>query len=1493
MASKHTRFKATSLGVAIPIAGFITVSGLIWAGGFSVVLAQSEDGSTTGPTAAASPGAKSAKPGATPDGRVRLAMRGASWNKVLKRVARHGGMEVVMKSTPPGTFTCTDSDEHTIPDALRLVNRQLEPLGFRAIQQGKFLVLLNLDGLRSGYNSPSFVRFPKANSPATAGQSPPTLQPETLPPGAPPLPTWEQSAGGIMQASGTATAAGSATPAVMELNSDGTAGSGAPSHAPNQAAATNSADAVHLAGEADPAANDAEKKTPEDPQDAKIAKADSTPQIRLFYVSAKWPVVLKSFAEQSGLTLVMKKCPSGTVHFRDWNKHTTGEILAILNQELEEDQSNFRLVRQENFLLVINKDDLRSEYERPVAGNRRRPVHSEVEMITDVRPPAPTVVAPPAQPYASGVVPADASVVSDEAAERPRARTIEPVRLESADDAPELLPAPSDQAAASVPSLRAPRADENITSHTAAFADEPAKNGTAAGSVYLPQHRRVEAVARQLYAALKGRSELIDAGPERLPSFRVFDAPGVRARVTCTIGIDTEHNRLVIDAPARRRSALVHVFGTLDELPPEDDGLTLVSADVPRAALAKNLTSQLNQLIAQNRPAPVPGLDVAPGRATMQATPNQPNLSELIKGLKGEVTVESVPELGILILRGNPTDVDAVMKVIREVERLSAGAAPQVSIMPLQYVNSDSFTKLMNQVYQDLHGLRTSETTPKQQIKFYAIVKPNAVLVIAPPSEMAGVRELTGQLDKPVIPETEFQVFPLRQGVAAQVAKSINDFYKGRTGLGTVVEAVSDARTNSVIVQARPRDLEEVAKLIAKLDGPTASQATLKVFTLNNGDAATIVRLLESLFVTSSQRTGGATQVQTAGGDGSQPPTTLRLSADVRTNSILAVGSPDTLRAVEAVILRLDNTDAHQRQTVVIKLKNNSSDAVQRAISDFVSSERAVAQIDPDLVSTVELLEREVFIVSEPVSNSLLLSATPRYFEELKKMIDKLDAPPTQVVIQAMLVEVTLTNDDEFGIELGFQSPVLFDRSTLSPPVTLQTTTTQNTNTTVANNVALSTTAAPGFQFGDPALGTDGLGTNSIVNKGTVGTQELTNLGVTRLSTVNPSYGSGLVLAASSESISFLLRALSYKDTMHVLSRPMIRTVDNQLAEIQVGKNVPIVTGFIPTPNGSLAPIVRYDGAGIILQVKPRITPDGMIVMAAQIEKSNYEQGGVVLVTDPVTGRTITSPVKDVTRAEATVSLASGETVVMGGLITSSDETIERKVPWVADVPILGQLFRYDTKTTVRTELLVFLTPRVIRSDADDEVLKQIETERLHFMLDEAESIHGPILSTQPPADGLMQQVPPLTMPRSQGSSAVPPGPDGAPLIVPPGGLRGPQQSTPPELPSVMPSPAPGVAPAPGVTPPGATPGTGTAPVKPGVAPPPIPRETWRDDPTVPTTQMPPDTLHDWTALRPTALNGQAFSQRAPAVEQPGTARFPFQPTGGDSASAQTASQEK
>ena len=237
-------------------------------------------------------------------------------------------------------------------------------------------------------------------------------------------------------------------------------------------------------------------------------------------------------------------------------------------------------------------------------------------------------------------------------------------------------------------------------------------------------------------------------------------------------------------------------------------------------------------------------------------------------------------------------------------------------------------------------------------------------------------------------------------------------------------------------MQARPRDLAEVGRLIEKLDGPTASQATIKVFPLQNGDATSIQRLLETLFGTRARQRAGSSRTQAQGAEGGTETSRADAAAALGRRSHEQHHRPGSAR--HAAGRRGGHHAARQQRRPPAARRRSSASRTTRPTTwpgrSPISSARSgsCSRSTPKLLSNVELLEREVFVVSEPISNSLLLSATPRYFDDLKKMIDKLDAPPAQVIIQALIVEVELDNTDEFGIELGFQSPVLFDRSNIS-----------------------------------------------------------------------------------------------------------------------------------------------------------------------------------------------------------------------------------------------------------------------------------------------------------------------------------------------------------------------------------------------------------------------------------------------------------------------------
>jgi type II secretory pathway component GspD/PulD (secretin) len=219
-----------------------------------------------------------------------------------------------------------------------------------------------------------------------------------------------------------------------------------------------------------------------------------------------------------------------------------------------------------------------------------------------------------------------------------------------------------------------------------------------------------------------------------------------------------------------------------------------------------------------------------------------------------------------------------------------------------------------------------------------------------------------------------------------------------------------------------------------------------------------------------------------------------------------------------------------------------------------------------------------------------------------------------------------------------------------------------------------------------------------------------------------------------------------------------------------------VVNGFTNT-GLNVSPTVEIRQAGIILQVVPRISPDGRVVMDVAAERSTYlpEDQGVTIFSDPATGRTIRAPRKDISTARASVAVSNEQTVVLGGMISSSNTTITRKVPCLGDLPFLGLPFRYNFTQNVKKELLIFLTPRVIKTDADSEYIKQVETARIHFMEQDAEEIHGPIMGMPPPVAPL-ETVPPADAPLVDDptipTTQVPPLP---PAPVPPaedGGLK-------------------------------------------------------------------------------------------------------------------------
>ncbi len=238
--------------------------------------------------------------------------------------------------------------------------------------------------------------------------------------------------------------------------------------------------------------------------------------------------------------------------------------------------------------------------------------------------------------------------------------------------------------------------------------------------------------------------------------------------------------------------------------------------------------------------APVNG-EAEPGMAP-GTEEEQPNQVEALRELGVDVEVETLPDLDVIILRGRQRDVEEVRKIIEEIERISAETQPAIEIYPLRHVGGEALLTVMHQVQADLFTGRQGRVT------MIPLVKPNALLLIGWGDAVLAAKEAISKLDRPVKPDALQRVFPLKYASAAGVRTTINEFFTNRTGgLASRVSISADARTNSLVVHAPPREMEEVALLVEKLDvATTATVMQSRIFRLENTLAPDLYVTLQS-----------------------------------------------------------------------------------------------------------------------------------------------------------------------------------------------------------------------------------------------------------------------------------------------------------------------------------------------------------------------------------------------------------------------------------------------------------------------------------------------------------------------------------------------------------------------------------------------------------------------------------------------------------------------
>lgn len=643
-----------------------------------------------------------------------------------------------------------------------------------------------------------------------------------------------------------------------------------------------------------------------------------------------------------------------------------------------------------------------------------------------------------------------------------------------------------------------------------------------------------------------------------------------------------------------------------------------------------------------------------------------------------------------LIASASRDDHQIIVDLLKLLDRPS-NIARQVEIFPLAMASAETVAEQLDTIFSESE----SEFRP-DAIAVEADIRANALIVWASPTEMRNVAELIKKLDQTApVKEMMFRVIRLEQALAEDFATALEEVLLGdddeesavilafrrrfddgseetRKFLRQNIRFTADPRTNSLLVMAPAESMDMLEAMVKDYDRLRPINSEIRVFELINSNAETMVEQLETLFETDGGGGGGgedevSTQLTLPGLENLGLPASvgqqLRFAADQRTNTIIAAGAEINLRMVEELVRYLDSKDVDERLVNVYAARYRNPSELVDALQEFVDQEQEPYNDIEDERSMMRRAEQSVSLVSvgdieEEGGASLVLGASPRYYSKYMDLIQQLDRPEPQVMISVLVAEVTLDDRLELGIEFAGQDLHFTERAFLGPNGTIQ------------------------------------------------GPEEFDFVGGTDLGAAGAGLG-GFTFTVTGEDFNFLLRTIQTESKLQVLSRPTLMVENNKPGRINIGDRVPIVSSSdFGTGNDRTRSTIEYEDVGIILEVTPHITPDGFVRMDVAPEISQLS-GATVQLTEG-----LSAPVISERRIESSITIKDGETVVLGGLITTSVDEGETKMPILGDLPWIGVLFRSTREFRRRTELLVVLSVDVLRTPEDVYAISSEERDR-------------------------------------------------------------------------------------------------------------------------------------------------------------------------------------
>ena len=545
---------------------------------------------------------------------------------------------------------------------------------------------------------------------------------------------------------------------------------------------------------------------------------------------------------------------------------------------------------------------------------------------------------------------------------------------------------------------------------------------------------------------------------------------------------------------------------------------------------------------------------------------------------------------------------------------------------------------------------------------------------------------------------TDVEVISLRHAVAADMVALVNRLMEGGSATaGGVVQAgagaaagqadtsfrtsiLAEPRSNSVLVRAaNPAKLSQIRSLIARLDQPAMTgngdDGNIHVVYLKNADAVSLAA-------------------------------TLRAAINAQTSASTTLGGQQGMTAAAG-----SNTNAATSAQPVISRGTDGSATVGLGGGNSGPSSRFGTAQQPSTGGMIQ---------ADPTTNSLIITAPGPLYRQLRTVIDKLDGRRAQVLIEALIVEVSADKAAQLGVQW---SSVIRNNGRVLGVLG------NGTSISGISNIFGLSGAVGNLVNGTPL-------TDSQASA--IGGMKGMNLGFTQSVNGNTSLGA-------------LVNLMQGDGDTNILSTPNLMTLDNEEASIMVGENVPFPTGSYTNTagtSGSVNPFTTYErkDVGTLLKIRPQINENGTIKMAVYQENSAVKQG----TANAQSGATTTKR-----SIESNVLVEDGAIVVLGGLIADEYSQSQERVPLLGDIPLLGNLFRNTSRARKKTNLMVFLRPTVLRDANSTSQLSQ----------DRYESIRGMQQTVQPDPNLLMRNV--NAAPLLPASSGAAPAPAANVLIVP------------------------------------------------------------------------------------------------------------------------------